>query len=227
METSEDVNVVSFDDGRASVGSTMNLLIDKLSTKYIVTSVAPNTGTTSISQLAVAAVEKNTKKSITFKMEKQVLKLEGNTFYRGGVFSISARLFWNLSNFTFDKFNWNCHWVIITYTFVAAFSGNDCIQLDNIGYCDHLIAQLPPTDNVYIKIQEWFPATIKLSSMINSLMFYSTYRPSKTAALIFTKIFTGTLCKTVPCYLSKKVNLFYLTEEKKLQHSWFWKCSIF
>lgn len=93
IETSEDVNVVSFDDGRASVGSTMNLLIDKLSTKYKVTSVAPNTGTTSISQLAVAAVENNTQNSITFKMEKQVLKLEGNTFYRGGVFSISARLF--------------------------------------------------------------------------------------------------------------------------------------
>lgn len=31
--------------------------------------------------------------------------------------------------------------------------------------------------------------------------FHSTYRPSNTVTLIFTKILTGTLCETVPCYL--------------------------
>lgn len=44
----------------------MNLTIDKLSTKYIVTSVAPNTVTTGINQLAVAVVENNAKKFNNF-----------------------------------------------------------------------------------------------------------------------------------------------------------------
>lgn len=43
IETSEDVNVISYDTGRGTVGSTMNLPIHKLSTKYIVLSVTPNT----------------------------------------------------------------------------------------------------------------------------------------------------------------------------------------
>lgn len=31
---------------------------------------------------------------------------------------------------------------------IAAFSGNDCNKLNNIGACDHLIEQLPPTDSI-------------------------------------------------------------------------------
>lgn len=31
---------------------------------------------------------------------------------------------------------------------IAAFSGNDCNQLHGIGFCDHLITQLPPTGSV-------------------------------------------------------------------------------
>lgn len=94
IETSEDVNVVSFDDGQWTVGGTLNLPLDKLSTKYVVTSVAQSTDTISKSQIAVAAVENNTTISITFKMEKNVaLKIESSTFYNGSVFSFSLDRF--------------------------------------------------------------------------------------------------------------------------------------
>lgn len=43
IETFEDVNVISFDDGQGTVGSTINLPIHSLSTKYIVTTITPNT----------------------------------------------------------------------------------------------------------------------------------------------------------------------------------------
>lgn len=72
IETSEDVNVISFDDGDRTAGSTANIPIHKLSTKYIVISTTPSQK----SQLAVAAIKDNTTVSITFKMKKILLSKE-------------------------------------------------------------------------------------------------------------------------------------------------------
>lgn len=127
-----------------TVGSTMNLPIHKLSTKYIVLSVVPNTDRKS--RLAVAAIKKDTMISITFKMTiNRTLNIEGNAYYHGSIFNLSLDCFEtyqiaHLSDLT---------GTIIESSFpIAAFSGNDCTRMDCIGYCDHLIAQLPPTNSV-------------------------------------------------------------------------------
>lgn len=116
----------------------------KLSTKYVAISTDP-TGFWP-SQFAVAAIEDNTTTSINFKMKRNLpLNIEGNTFYNGVVF-----------NFSLDRFETYQieHCTDLTGTLIessvpiAAFSGNDCNWLENIGGCDHLIEQLPPTDSV-------------------------------------------------------------------------------
>lgn len=147
IETSEDVNVTSFDDGHRSAGSTANIPIHKLSTKYIVVSTAPS----GKSQLAVAAMKDNTTISVTFKMERNfALRIENNTFYRGDVFSFSLDRFetYQIAHST------DLTGTVIESSYpIAAFSGNDCNQIDGIGFCDYLITQLPPTsfvDNMYI-----------------------------------------------------------------------------
>lgn len=61
IETSDDVNVISFDEGERTAGSTAIIPIHKLSTKYIVISTAPSRK----SQLAVAAIKDNTTISVT------------------------------------------------------------------------------------------------------------------------------------------------------------------
>lgn len=73
------------------------------------------------------------------------LNIEGNTFYNGDVF-----------NFSLDRFQTYQieHMTDLSGTFIessvpiAAFSGNDCNKLNNIGACDYLIEQLPPTDSI-------------------------------------------------------------------------------
>lgn len=142
IETSEDVNVISFDEGKWTVGSTANIPIHKLSTKYIVISTTPSRK----SQLAVAAIENNTTVSITFKMKSNLaLIIEGKVFYNGGVFSISLDRFETYQ----IEHSADLTGSVIESSFpIAAFSGNDCNQLHGFGFCDHLITLLPPTDNV-------------------------------------------------------------------------------
>lgn len=144
IETSDDVNVISFDSGHGTVGSTMNLPIHKLSTKYIVTSVTPYTGRKS--QLAVVAIQNGTFISITFKMaENVVLNIQGDAFYNGSVFYLYLNSFETYQIAHASDLTGS---VIESSYPIAAFSGNDCIKMDGIGYCDHLVAQLPPTDAV-------------------------------------------------------------------------------
>lgn len=141
------MNVISFDDGYRTAGSTANIPIHKSSTKYIVVSTAPSVK----SQLAVAAMKDNTTILKAFKMERNfALKIENNTFYRGDVFSFSLGCFQTYKI---------AHSVDLTGSIIelsypiAAFSGNDCNTIDGIGFCDYLITQLPPTgfvDNMYI-----------------------------------------------------------------------------
>lgn len=204
IETSEDVNVVSFDDGKWTVGGTMNLPLDKLSTKYVVTSVAQSTGTTSKSQLAVAAVENNTTISITFRMEQNVaLKIESSTFYNGGVFSFSLDRFetYQISHST-DLTGT----VIESSLPIAAFSGNDCIQLDNIGYCDHLIAQLPPTDfvdYVYIVPPNFVgrDTIIRITAIEKSQIYYKIDSINKTFSLDKSSFFDTRISSNQACVI--------------------------
>lgn len=148
IETSADVFIISHDDGLYTVGSTTHIPLHKLSNKYVVISTEPDplSPYSFKSQLAVAASVDNTTISITFKMKRNLpLNIEGNTYYTGGVF-----------NFSLNRYETYqiAHETDLTGTFIessapiAAFSGNDCNKLQNIGFCDHLIEQLPPTDSV-------------------------------------------------------------------------------
>lgn len=142
IETSDDVFVITYDNGSATVGSTTHIPLHKLSTKYLVIS----TESSWKSQFAVSAIEDNTVVSVTFKMKQNLpLNIEGNTYNNGDVFRFRLDSF---ETYQID------HTTDLTGTFIessvpiAAFSGNDCTRLHNIGGCDHLIEQLPPTDSV-------------------------------------------------------------------------------
>ena len=149
IESSHDVFVISHDDGHATTGSTTHIPLHQLSTKYVVISTEPVSSWKS--QLAVAAIEDTTYISITFKMRQNLpIYISGNTFFNNDIFNV-----------TLDRFETYqiAHDTDLTGTVIessspiAAFSGNDCNKLENIGACDHLIEQLPSTtsiDNTYI-----------------------------------------------------------------------------
>lgn len=129
IETSNDVFLISHDDGYGTVGSTTHIPLHKLSTKYVVISTEPEA--TRTSQVAMSAIEDNSTISITFKMKRNVpLIIEGKTFYSGDVF--------NLFLDRFETYQIE-HSTDLTGTFIessvpiAVFSGNDCNQLENTG----------------------------------------------------------------------------------------------
>lgn len=144
IETSDDVFVVSLDGGAdGTADGTTNIPIHKLSTRYVVITAQPSSRK---SQLAVAALKNNTTISIRFRIELyKSLDIEGGKYYNDDVF-----------NFSLDRFETYqiAHSTDLTGTFIessnpiAAFSGDDCTKLDGVGYCDHLIEQLPPTDTI-------------------------------------------------------------------------------
>nr|XP_034322113.1 uncharacterized protein LOC105340013 isoform X2 [Crassostrea gigas] len=143
IETSDDALVVSLDGVRGSADGTTNIPIHKLSTRYVVITAQPLSRN---SQLAVAALENNTQISVRFRMKQYTsLIIEGNKYYNGDVFI-----------FTLDRFETYqiAHNTDLTGTFIessnpiAAFSGNDCTELNGGKYCDHLFEQLPPTDTI-------------------------------------------------------------------------------
>lgn len=143
IETSDDVFVVSIDHDDGSADGTTNIPIHKLSTRYVVITAQPISGK---SQLAVAALENNTRISIRFRMiQYRSLDIEGSTYYNGDAFI-----------FSLDRFGTYqiAHDTDLTGTFIessnpiAAFSGNDCTKFNGWGYCDHLLEQLPPTDTI-------------------------------------------------------------------------------
>lgn len=78
-------------------------------------------------------------------LKNRTLNIEGNAYYNGNIFNLSLDSFEtyqiaHLSDLT---------GTLIESSFpIAAFSGNECTTMDGIGYCDHLIAQLPPTNSV-------------------------------------------------------------------------------
>lgn len=149
IETSSDVFVISHDDGADSVGSTTHIPLHKLSTKYVAVSTEPVSSWNS--QLAVSAIEDNTTVSITFKMKQSLpLLIGGEVFNNGDVFNISLNRF---QTYQIEHVTDLTGTLVESSTPIAVFSGNNCNKLENIGACDHLIEQLPPTDsvdNIYI-----------------------------------------------------------------------------
>lgn len=144
IETSDDVFVISHGDLYGSAGITTNIPLHKLSTKYVVISTEPVFRFKS--QFALSTIEDNTTVTVTFKMKQNLsLTIERNTYYNGDVLHL------RLDGFETYQID---HITDLTGTFIessrpiAAFSGNDCNELENIGACDHLIEQLPPTDRV-------------------------------------------------------------------------------
>lgn len=95
------------------------------------------------SQFALAAVNSNTSVPITFKMKRSILLyIDGKSYQNGDIY-----------NLTLDRFETYqvAHRTDLTGTVIesslpiAVFSGDDCNQLENIGYCDPLVEQLIPT----------------------------------------------------------------------------------
>lgn len=145
IETSDDVFVISHDDGAASVGSTTHIPLHKLSTKYIVISTEPSS-TSWNSQLAVAAIKDNTTIFITFKMKNNVpLNIGGHLYRNDDMYNITLD---RLETYQISHYSDLTGTVIRSSFPIAAFSGNDCNRLGYIGACDHLIEQLPPTTSL-------------------------------------------------------------------------------
>ena len=151
IETSEDVFIVSHDEfpNSCSDGSTAHIPLQKLSTRYVAITIDPERG--SKSQVAVAASEDNTAISVTFRMnESHPLDINGNRFYNGDVFNLTLSRF---ETFLIEHVTDLTGTLIESDFPIAAFSGNDCTNLGDIGGCDHVIEQLPPVssvDNAYI-----------------------------------------------------------------------------
>ena len=144
LETSDDVFVITHADGINTVGSTTQIPIHKLSTKYVVISTEPISSFNS--QIAVAAIEDNTTIAVTLKMRRNInLILNGNIYQNNDMFNITLN---RLETYQIAHNTDLTGSIIESSKPIAAFSGNDCNSLKNIGACDYLIEQLPPTDGV-------------------------------------------------------------------------------
>ncbi|XP_078327993.1 IgGFc-binding protein-like [Crassostrea virginica] len=144
LETSDDVFVFTHADGRNTVGSTTQIPIHKLSTKYVVISTEPMNSQKS--QIAVAAIEDNTTIAVTLKMRQNIgLTINRNIYRNNDVFNVTLN---SLETYQIAHTTDLTGSVIESSKPIAAFSGNDCNKLENIGACDHLIEQLPPIDGV-------------------------------------------------------------------------------
>ncbi|XP_062585270.1 uncharacterized protein LOC134246945 [Saccostrea cucullata] len=202
FETSNDVFVISHDNGSYSTGSTTHIPLHQLSTEYIVISTPPSNNWKS--QLAVAAVSDNTTISITFKMETNTpLYIQGNIYRNGDTF-----------NLTLDSFETYqiAHSTDLTGTVIessdpiATFSGNDCNTLENIGACDHLIEQLPPTESVddtYIvpPYSDDRSTKIRITATKKTNITYTIEDVIQTLSLDVTNTFDTHISSTQSCFI--------------------------
>lgn len=206
IETSDYVNVISFDEADRTAGSTANIPINRLSTKYIVISTA----TSRQSQLAVAAIKDNTTISVTFKMDRNLaLKIENNTFYRGDVFSFSLDCFetYQIAHST------DLTGSVIESSYpIAAFSGNDCTKIDGIGYWDHLITQLPPTgfvDNIYI-VPPYYndrDTIIRITAIEKTDLYYVVDAVNRSLSLYKSNMFDIRISRNQVCFIESKTSV--------------------
>lgn len=209
IETSSDVFVISHDDGDSTVGSTTHIPLHKLSTKYVVISTEPEKGAKS--QLAVSAIQDNTMISVTFKMMQNFpLVIEGRAFYDAYVF-----------NFSLDRFQTYqiAHFTDLTGTSIessvpiAAFSGNDCNSFGNVGACDHLFEQLPPTesaDNAYIvpPNSDERDTVIRMTAIHSLNITYTIGAVSQTLYLCKFDSFNITITSSEACYIRSDMPFF-------------------
>lgn len=209
IETSSDVFVISHDDGDSTVGSTTHIPLHKLSTKYVVISTEPEKGAKS--QLAVSAIQDNTMISVTFKMMQNLpLVIEGRAFYDAYVF-----------NFSLDRFQTYqiAHFTDLTGTSIessvpiAAFSGNDCNSFGNVGACDHLFEQLPPTesaDNAYIvpPNSDERDTVIRMTAIHSLNITYTIGAVSQTLYLCKFDSFNITITSSEACYIRSDMPFF-------------------
>lgn len=143
IETSEDVFVISFDNGEHTVGSTTLIPLHKLSTTYVVVSTDPFIGK---SQFAMAAIQDNTTISIKLKMKRNTyFNVNGRFYSNGQVLNVTLGRF---ETYQIDHRTDFTGTVIESSLPIAAFSGNDCNMIKSKDGCDHLIEQLPPTTSL-------------------------------------------------------------------------------
>nr|XP_022312789.1 uncharacterized protein LOC111117854 [Crassostrea virginica] len=144
IETSDDVFVITHAVRRGTVGSTTQIPIHKLSTKYVVISTEPHSSWKS--QIAVTAIEDNTTIAVTLKMRRHInLTIDGNIYQNNDVFNVTLN---RLETYQIEHKTDLTGSIIESSKPIAAFSGNDCNRLENIGACDYLIEQLPPVDGL-------------------------------------------------------------------------------
>ncbi|XP_061187014.1 uncharacterized protein LOC133195169 [Saccostrea echinata] len=202
FETSNDVFVISHDNGSYSTGSTTHIPLHQLSTEYIVISTPPSNSWNS--QLAVASVSDNTTISITFKMEtNSPLNIGGQIYRSGDTFNLTLDIF---ETYQIAHSTDLTGTVIKSSDPIATFSGNDCNTLENFGACDHLIEQLPPiesVDNTYIvpPYSDDRNTKIRITAMKNTNVTYSIGGVSQTLSLDVTSTFDTHISSTQSCFI--------------------------
>ena len=148
IETSDDVFVITHIDGDASVGSTTQIPIHKLSTKFVVI-----TGPViySKNKIAVAAIEDNTTIAITLKMWHRInITMNGKIYQNNDVFNITLN---RLETYQIEHNTDFTGSVIDSSKPIAAFSGTACKKLESVTTCEYFFEQLPPVvslDREYI-----------------------------------------------------------------------------
>lgn len=202
IETSSDVFVISHDDGYGTVGSTTHIPLHKLSTEYVVVSTEPDVNRKS--QVALAAITDNTTISIMFKMNRNVaLNINGNAFYNNDIMNITLHRF---ETYLIE------HETDLSGTFIcssypiAAFSGNDCNKLENMGACDHLIEQLPPTrniDKIYIvpPNADGRDSIIKVLAINDSTIYYEIDAGRRVVTLNSFESFVTRISSSQACFV--------------------------
>lgn len=205
IETSSDVFVISHDDGLFSVGSTTHIPLHKLSTQYVVISTEPENS--SPSQFAVSSIEDNTTISITFKMKRNLpLNIEGNTYYNGDVFNISLDRF---ETYQIEHITDLSGTFIESSAPVAAFSGNDCNTLGNMGGCDHLVEQLPPivsVDKTYIvpPNSDNRGTLVRITAIENANITYRIGSVTQTRPLLKFDSFDSKISSSQVCFIESE-----------------------
>ncbi|XP_061180703.1 uncharacterized protein LOC133189329 [Saccostrea echinata] len=147
LQTSELSTVTIFDSlFHDTNDETLIIPTNKLSTKYIVSSTEPWDTQWDFSQFAFGALYDETTVNVFFKMnDNSRVNLFGRTYGNGDVFSINLQ---RLETFQIR------HTTDLSGTFITStkgipvFSGNRCQKLDSRAGCDHMLTQLPPTNEL-------------------------------------------------------------------------------
>lgn len=174
IETSGDAMIFSPTDSSSSVGITTLIPVHKLAVEYIIISSNP---VKCFSQFAIASPHENTRIWITFKM-KEGLQIDGETYQNGDVLILKLN---HLETYQIEHYVDMTGTVIVSYSPIAVFSGNDCNPDTGQGVCDHMFEQLPLTlsfDTAYVVTPHMNSDTkIRIIATEFSIIFYNcTYK---------------------------------------------------